>query len=131
MSLPVRIFLVENDSNGVPRATRLPDATWMKLKDALAMPSDGDMAGFYAHELSASDPVNLAMVTCEPRGTVATHTGPQTYMCYVVQGEGKLTFPGGDPLDYRPNDCIIFKPGTLHGWENADQPLAVLVIAAS
>jgi quercetin dioxygenase-like cupin family protein len=131
MALAVRIFVIENDSGGVARATQLPDVSWMKMKDALAMPSDGEMGGFYAHELTAQDPVNLAMVTCEPGGTVATHTGPQTYACYVLQGKGKLTFPGGDPLAYQPSDLIVFKPGTLHGWENGGEALVVLVVAMS
>ena len=131
MTLPMRVFLVENDSSGVPRFTRLPDSTWMQMKDVLGMPSEGDMSPFFTHEPSANDPVGLLMVTCEPKGTIATHTGPQTYICYILQGKGKMTFPGGDPIDYQPNDCIVLKPGTLHGWENADQPLASLVIAAS
>jgi mannose-6-phosphate isomerase-like protein (cupin superfamily) len=129
MSLAIRIFHVENDGEGIPRVKRLPDVSWMKLQDALAMPSDGHIGPICSQEPSATDPVGIMMVTCEPRGTVATHTGPQTYICYVVQGKGKLTFPGGDPLDYQPNDCIILKPGTLHGWENTNEPLSVLVVA--
>ena len=131
MSLAIRIYLVENDGEGIPRATRLPDTSWMKLQDALAMPSGGHIGPVYSQEPSTMDPVGIMMVSCEPRGTVATHTGPQTYICYVVAGKGKLTFPGGDPLDYQPNDCIIFKPGTLHGWENTDEVLSVLVVAIS
>jgi quercetin dioxygenase-like cupin family protein len=131
MAVPIRLYLIENDEKGVPRASRLPDITWVSLQELLEQASAGDLGTLYAATPSGKEPVALGMVTCEPGGTIATHTGPQTAMCYVVQGQGKLTLPGGEAIDYQPNDCIVFKPGTLHGWENGDKPAAMLAFTVT
>ncbi|MFC1896518.1 cupin domain-containing protein [Thermodesulfobacteriota bacterium] len=131
MAFGARMYLIENDGKGIPRATSLPDVAWGSLQEALGMESAGDMGMMYAAEASGKEPVGMMMVTCEPGGVIATHTGPQTFMCYLVQGRGKLTLQGGEPLDYQPGDLFVFKPETLHGWENGEETTVVLVVAVS
>ena len=87
------------------------------------------MGAIYAADATGKEPVAFMMLTCEPGGTIASHTGPQTMMCYVVRGKGKLTLKGGEPVDYQPNDCFVLKPETLHGWENGDEMTAILAVS--
>ena len=131
MALPIRVYLIENDAKGVPKASRLPDIAWERLQKMLAQASAGDVGAIYAAKPSGREPAVLSMVTCEPKSTIATHAGPQTALCYVIRGRGRLTLPGTVAIDYQPNDCIVFKPRTLHGWENGDEPLALLCVTVS
>ena len=126
----IPVWVIENDAEGIPRATKAAAVQYMDLGELLGG-GDGLLA-----VLSSTGVINLEqpvvsclMVTCEAGGTVATHTGPSTSICYIMQGTGKLTLQGGTPLDYKPNDCFILGPNTLHGWENGDEVTAMLVVS--
>ena len=71
----------------------------------------------------------LAMAVGIKKAVFHWYTGPQTSICYILQGTGKLTLKGGEPLDYKPNYCIILGPDTLHGWENDNEVTAMLVVS--
>jgi len=129
-SQEIQIWTIENDAEGIPRTTREADVGYLDMGMLLG---EGD--GLLAI-LSSTGIINLEapivscmIVTCEPGGTIATHTGPQTSICYILQGTGKLTLEGGEPLDYKPNYCIILGPDTLHGWENDNEVTAMLVVS--
>ena len=126
----IPVWIIENDAEGIPRATRAPDVEYLNLGELLGG-GDGLLA-----PLSATGVINLEepavsfmMVTCKAGGAIATHTGPTTSVCYILQGTGVLTLQGGDPLDYKPHDCFVLGPGTLHGWENDDEVTAMLVVS--
>ena len=124
----IRVWVIENDAQGIPRATREPDVAYLSLEEILCKPSAGLLARVGAADTTAEATVSLLMLTIEPGKTVATHTGPPSNIVYILQGEGKLTLNGGEPLDYQPNDCFILKPETLHGWENGDEVTAMLCV---
>jgi len=126
----ITVWIIENDDAGIPQATKGPTVEYMDMGELLGG-GDGLLA-----VLSSTSVINLEqpavsclMVTCEPGKTIATHTGPTTSVCYILQGTGVLTLKGGEPLDYKPHDCIILGPGTLHGWENDDEVTAMLVVS--
>ncbi len=124
----VRVFTIENDAQGIPRATRGAAVAYLSMEDTLAQPSAGLIATLGAADTTGEVTVSMVLCTIEPGGTIPTHAGPPRYICYILQGEGKLTLNGGTPLDYQPSDCIIFMPETLHGWENGDDVTAVLCV---
>lgn len=124
----IRVFTIENDAAGIPRATRGAAPEYIALADALGQPSGGRLAPISSVNSTGEVTVSLFIFTMEPGETIATHAGSTTAICYMLQGEGTLTLKGGTPLDYQPNDCIIFMPETLHGWENGDEVTAGLYV---
>ena len=124
----IRVFTIENDAQGIPRATRGAAPEYLAMADALGQPSEGRLAPIGGVDSTGEVTVSLFIFTMEPGETIATHAGSTSAICYILQGEGRLTLKGGTPLDYQPNDCIIFMPETLHSWENGDEVMAGLYV---
>jgi quercetin dioxygenase-like cupin family protein len=126
----IRVWTIENDADGIPRAQRGAELTYTKVADSLKQESDGLKAPLAACGLvSLENPsVSVLMYTIRPNGTVATHGGPGAGVYYILQGKGRLTLKGAEPIDYAPNDCFVLKSGVLHGFENGGEVTVMLVV---
>jgi quercetin dioxygenase-like cupin family protein len=51
---------------------------------------------------------------------VPMHASRKFASCQIMTGRGKLTLPDGPGIEYCGPELFIFEPGSLHGWEIAE-----------
>jgi quercetin dioxygenase-like cupin family protein len=65
--------------------------------------------------------------------TMALHTSPVTWLCYVAEGDGILLLPnkdGGEPIEvsYKTGDYMIFDKDVEHGWKAGTKDASVVFV---
>jgi quercetin dioxygenase-like cupin family protein len=76
--------------------------------------------------------VSVAAVDFVPHGEVhvvriaaggyfVLHTGPESGFVQVVHGRGKLVLPGDIRVPFTAPELFLFRPNTLHGWNDIEE----------
>lgn len=122
------IFEVTDDANGVPQftVTEAPELT--------AIPEIAGNAneGFeYGQIWSGLDGYMVFEGRVAPGGHIVSYEGPDTYIGYIISGQGTIGIDGPDGqlvsrFEFGPGDTIVFGPGTMHHWVNGDEELVFI-----
>ena len=75
---------------------------------------------------TADKALKINNIVMEPNGKIGTHEGGSVYVCVVVEGKGVLTMldtnnKSSAKFNWKPGDIIVFRPDTLHRWDNGDK----------
>jgi quercetin dioxygenase-like cupin family protein len=54
-------------------------------------------------------------------GYFVLHTGPESGFVQVVHGRGKLVLPGDVRVPFAAPELFLFRPNTLHGWNDIEE----------
>lgn len=117
------VYVITDDENGNPLTETIQDPAMTEVPEIAGTPNKGFT---HAMRWTGMDGFRVSEGRIAPGGTIATHDGPDTYILYVVSGKGALVMVADDGaetsrVNYKPNDVIVFGPGTLHHWVNSDE----------
>jgi quercetin dioxygenase-like cupin family protein len=54
-------------------------------------------------------------------GYFVLHTGPESGFIQVVRGRGNLVLPGEVRVAFSAPELFLFRPNTLHGWNEIEE----------
>jgi mannose-6-phosphate isomerase-like protein (cupin superfamily) len=128
---------IEVDPSGKAIAVKKEPGTLAPIPDIGGIPNKGFNYGalykLAPNSIDIGKGINVMRGHVDANGLIALHEGPaeQTYVLYVISGNGKMTLNDKDgkkygDITYKPDDVILFQPHTWHGWVNGDTPFEFL-----
>jgi hypothetical protein len=128
---------IEVDASGKAIAIKKEPGRPASIPDIGGIPNRGfNYGALYQvspNSIDIGKGINVMRGHVDANGMIALHEGPaeQTYVLYVISGTGKMTLNDKDgkkygDITYKPDDVILFRPHTWHGWVNGDTPFEFL-----
>lgn len=126
--------VIENAAGKVPIIIKKDDVSMVpiaKFGDKPEQKCEGWTYGtFYT---TADNGLKINNIVIEPNGKIGTHEGGTVYACFVVEGEGVLTMVDKSnkvsaKFNWKPGDVIVFRPHTMHRWDNGDKRTVMIGI---
>lgn len=120
-----QVYVIENSKGVKPIVIEKDDPALADVGDIGGIPCEG--FSYATKYVTSGTAIRVHRGHVNPAGKIATHSGPNVYILYVVSGTGKLVNVGPDrnmasQIDYKADDVIVFRENTLHYWENGSEP---------
>ena len=127
-----KTVVIDVDKNGNAIAISQPDITMFPVPKIGEEECKGFQFGTYI--ISDDKIVEIHRLVMAPNGTIATHTGPQWYVCFILKGKGVLglTDANKKPIStvaFAPGDVLVFKPNSMHYWKNGPEETVMLGVS--
>ena len=118
------VYVVEDAAGDMPIVIEKDDPELSAVPDIGGKPNTG--FSYATRYITAGTGLRVHRGHVEAGGYIAEHDGPNVYVLYVVNGTGALVNTGPDGaessrIEYKPDDIIVFREGTMHYWENGDE----------
>lgn len=118
------VYVVEDAAGDMPIVIVKDDPELGNVPDIGGKPNSG--FSYATRYVTAGTGLRVHRGHVEAGGYIAEHDGPNVYVLYVVNGTGALVNTGPDGaessrIEYKPDDIIVFREGTMHYWENGDE----------
>lgn len=127
-----KVVVIDVDKNKTAIAVSHPDVVMIPVPKI----GEEECKGFQYGSYIASDDkiVGIDRLVMAPHGTIATHTGPQWYVCYIIKGKGILGLTDANKkptstVEFAPGDVLVFKPNTMHYWKNGPEETVMLGVS--
>lgn len=122
------IFAVTDNAEGIPKFEVIAAPALTEVPEIAGMANEGFS---YARLWSGMDGYKVFEGRVAPGGKIVSHDGPDTYIAYIVSGQGVMgnDAPDGSTdssFEFGPGDVIAFAPGTMHHWLNGDDELVFI-----
>lgn len=128
--------VIENTKGDVPIIIKKDDITMVPVPMVGGEKPENKCEGwtYGTYYTTTDNALRVNNIVIEPNGKIGTHKGPNPYyVCFVVEGEGVLTMVGAGnkpvaTFNWKPGDVIVFRPNTLHRWDNGNKRTVMIGI---